>query len=473
MAEGTHPVDTRLPFGRQLTFGIQHVLIMYTGCITVPLVFGAAAGLDRATIGLLISADLLIAGVITLVQSLGVGKLAGARLPIICGATFIGLDPMILIAKEYGLPAVYGSMMIGGVVGVALAVPFARLVRFFPPLVTGTVLTVVGVSLIGVAGGLIIGNDPKAATFAAPSHIGLAAVVFLIAVGFLCLGRGMVAQLGVLIGLVVGIVIAIPMGLIDMDGIAGADWVGPPKPFHFGAPEFPITGVVAMSVVMAVVFAESTASMLAISEITGKPIGKGDLARGLVGDGLSGVLGGVFTSFVDTIFNQNVGAVAATRVFSRYVTATSGVILVVLGLMPRFGAIVAAIPEPVVGGVGLVLFATIAIVGIDTLRKADLADRVNATIVATAIGVGLLPVMAKDMFVHFPAAAQILLTSGITLGAATSFTLNVLFNHTRLGVFARGEVAAAESSATTESSISTEPPTIAEPRHDLPSAAPA
>ncbi|WP_194834262.1 uracil-xanthine permease family protein [Nocardia sp. XZ_19_369] len=467
MAEGTHPVDSRLPFGRQLTFGIQHVLIMYTGCITVPLVFGAAAGLDRATIGLLISADLLIAGVITLVQSLGVGKLAGARLPIICGATFIGLDPMILIAKEYGLQAVYGSMMIGGVVGVALAVPFARLVRFFPPLVTGTVLTVVGVSLIGVAGGLIIGNDPKAASFAAPSHIGLAAVVFLIAVVFLCLGRGMVAQLGVLIGLVVGIVIAIPMGLIDTDGIAGADWVGPPKPFHFGAPEFPITGVVAMSVVMAVVFAESTASMLAISEITGKPIGKGDLARGLVGDGLSGVLGGVFTSFVDTIFNQNVGAVAATRVFSRYVTATSGVILVVLGLMPRFGAIVAAIPEPVVGGVGLVLFATIAIVGIDTLRKADLADRVNATIVATALGVGLLPVMAKDMFVHFPSAAQILLTSGITLGAATSFTLNVLFNHTRLGVFARGKTAAAAPEA------SPEPSAVAEPRHDMPSPAPA
>ncbi|WP_107654402.1 uracil-xanthine permease family protein [Nocardia suismassiliense] len=473
MAEGTHAVDTRLPFGRQLTFGVQHVLIMYTGCITVPLVFGAAAGLDRATIGLLISADLLIAGVITLVQSLGVGKLAGARLPIICGATFIGLDPMILIAKEYGLPAVYGSMMIGGVVGVALAVPFARLVRFFPPLVTGTVLTVVGVSLIGVAGGLIIGNDAKSPTFAAPSHIGLAAVVFLIAVGFLCLGRGMVAQLGVLIGLVVGIAIAIPMGLIDTDGIAGADWVGPPKPFHFGAPEFPITGVVAMSVVMAVVFAESTASMLAISEITGKPIGKGDLARGLVGDGLSGGLGGVFTSFVDTIFNQNVGAVAATRVFSRYVTATSGVILVVLGLMPRFGAIVAAIPEPVVGGVGLVLFATIAIVGIDTLRKADLADRVNATIVATALGVGLLPVMAKDMFVHFPSAAQILLTSGITLGAATSFTLNVLFNHTRLGVFARGKTEAAAPQAGTEPSATPEPPAIAEPRHDMPSPAPA
>ena len=144
------------PFARQFAFGLQHVLIMYTGCITVPLVFGAAVGLDRDTIAMLISADLLIAGLITIVQSLGVGKLGGVRLPIVCGATFAGLTPMILIAKEYGLQAVYGSMLIGGIVGLALAWPFARIIRFFPPLVTGAVLTVVGISLIGVAGGLIV-----------------------------------------------------------------------------------------------------------------------------------------------------------------------------------------------------------------------------------------------------------------------------------------------------------------------------
>lgn len=445
----SHPVDTRLPFGRQLAFGIQHVLIMYTGCITVPLVFGAAVGLDQATIGLLISADLLVAGIITLIQSLGVGKLAGARLPIVCGATFVGLNPMILIAKEYGLEAVYGSMLIGGVVGVALAWPFARVVRFFPPLVTGTVLTVVGISLIGVAGGLIIGNDPTAEGFGAPSNIGLAAVVVLIAVVFVCLGRGVWSQLGVLIALGVGIAIAIPMGLVSTAGVGAADWIGIPTPFHFGAPQFPITAVVAMSIVMAVVFAESTASMLAISEITGKPVGKGDLARGLVGDGLSGVLGGVFTAFVDTIFNQNVGAVSATRVYSRYVTAVSGAILVVLGLVPRIGEVVAVIPKPVVGGVGLVLFATVAVVGINTLRQANLLDRVNATIAATAIGIGLLPVFTHGMFDKFPTSAQILLDSGVTLGALTAFVLNLIFNHTPLGTLARAAIIPDEPTDTT------------------------
>ncbi|WP_458690561.1 nucleobase:cation symporter-2 family protein [Nocardia tengchongensis] len=432
-----HPVDTRLPWHRLLVFGLQHVLIMYTGCVTVPLVFGAAAKLDKPTVALLISADLLVAGIITVVQSLGLGKLAGARLPIVTGATFVAMSPMILIAKDYGLQAMYGSILLGGVIGIALAWPFASIVRFFPPLVSGTVLTVVGISLIGVAGGLIVGSDPKAAGFAAPSRIALAAAVLAVALVCSVLGRGVWSQLGVLIALIVGIVIAIPMGLVTLDGVSRAAWLGTPHPFHFGAPQFPVTAVVAMTIVMAVVFAESTASMLALGEITGKSLTRADVARGLVGDGLSAVLAGVLNSFVDTVFNQNVGAVATTRVHSRYVTAVSGAILVILGLVPRFGALVAAVPQPVVGGVGLVLFATIAVIGVDTLRKADLTDRVNLTIIAVSIGVGLVPVLTKGMFDKFPSSAQILLNSGISLAAATAFTLNLLFNHTALGEIAR------------------------------------
>ena len=153
---------------------------------------------------------------------------------------------------------------------------------------------------------------------------------------------------------------------------------------------------------MAVVFAESTASMLAVSEITGKPLKKADLARGLVADGMSGVLGGIFNAFVDTVFSQNVGAVATTRVYSRYVTATSGAILIVLGLIPRMGEVVAALPDPVVGGVGIILFSTVAVVGINTLRKVDLSDPINTTIAAVSVGIGILPEFAEGMFERFP-----------------------------------------------------------------------
>ncbi|MEU4455650.1 solute carrier family 23 protein, partial [Nocardioides sp. NPDC023903] len=155
------------------------------------------------------------------------------------------------------------------------------------------------------------------------------------------------------------------------------------------------------------------------------------------------------------IFNQNVGAVSTTRVYSRYVTAVSGAILVVLGLVPRIGEVVSVIPKPVVGGVGLVLFATVAVVGVSTLLKADLTDRVNATVAATAIGIGLLPVFTKGMFDKFPTSAQILLDSGVTLGAATAFLLNLVFNHTPLGALARAAIV--EPADTAEPATADEP----------------
>lgn len=306
-------------------------------------------------------------------------------------------------------------------------------------------LTVVGLSLIGVAGGLIVGQDPTSDSFGAPANLGLAAVVMLVAIALLCLGRNLWRQLGVLIALLVGTVISLPLGLYDLGSLARTAWFGVPEPFHFGAPQFPLTAVVAMSIVMIVVFAESTASMLALGEITGKPVNRANLARGLTGDSLSGIVGAVFNSFVDTVYTNNVGAVATTRVHSRYVTAVSGGILIVLGLMPKLGALVSGLPQPVVGGVGLIMFSVVAVVGIDTLRKVDLSDSINMTIAAASVGVGLLPTLVPGMFARFPDSAQIILGSGITLTAIVAFALNLLLNHTRLGANARRAFSTAAS----------------------------
>ncbi|MFC9701818.1 nucleobase:cation symporter-2 family protein [Streptomyces sp. NPDC056943] len=429
-----HPVDRRPPFGRLAALGAQHVLIMYTGCVTVPLVFGAAAGLDPAAIALLINADLLIAGLVTLVQSLGVGKVLGIRLPIVTGATFAGVTPMILIEQEYGMPAVYGSMLAAGLFGLLVAVPFARLVRFFPPLVSGTVITVVGLSLIGVGAGLITGNDPEAADYASGERLALAAGVLLFVVLFTRFARGFLGQIGILIALVLGTLAAVPLGLTDFSRVSGTDWVGLAAPFHFGAPQFPPTAVIAMCVVMLVIFTESTAAMLAVGEATGRPVTDKDLARGLAADGVSGVLGGAMNSFMDTVFSQNVGLIGITKVASRYVTAVAGGILVALGLVPRLGAVVAALPGPVVGAAGLVLFATVTMVGVNTLRRVDLDQGHNLTIAAVALGVGLLPEVADGIYDGFPAWSRIILGSGITSAALAAFLLNLLFHHTRSAV---------------------------------------
>ncbi|WAL68612.1 nucleobase:cation symporter-2 family protein [Amycolatopsis cynarae] len=426
----TRPAGSTLSAARTVLLGLQHMLIMYTGCVTVPLVFGAAAGLDERTVGLLVNADLLVAGIVTAVQSLGLKKVLGLRMPVVTGATFSALTSMILIQGQYGVRAVYGAMLAAGVFGLLVAVPFSRLIRFFPPLVTGVVITVVGLSLIGTAGGMIVGQDPAAADYASVRRLALAAAVIAIIVLLARVGRGFVGRIGVLIALVAGTALAVPFGFVDFSGLAAAPWFGLTSPFLFGAPRFPVAAVVSMCIVMLVIFTESTASIMAVGEATGDPVDSPRLARGLATDGFSGLLGGVFNAFLDTVYAQNVGLIGMTRVSSRYVTAVTGAILVVLGLVPKIGGLVAALPGPVIGAASLVLFAMVAMVGISTLRRAELDRGHNLTIAATALGVGLLPVFVPHFYHAFPTAVQVIAGSGITDAAVVAFALNLLFNHT-------------------------------------------
>jgi uric acid transporter len=424
-----HPVDEFLPLPRLAVLGLQHVLIMYTGCVTVPLVFGAAAGLEKSTIGLLINADLLVAGVVSVIQALGVGKLLGVRLPVVAGATFAGVSPMILIAGNYGLEAVYGSMIAAGVFGILIAAPFARIVRFFPPVVTGAVITIIGLSLIRVAAGLILGNDPTAPDYARPADLAVGLTVVLVIVLITRFVRGMVGQLAVMIGLVIGTAVVGVRGDLDFSTVGDASWLGLTAPFHFGAPRFPIAAVIAMCVVMLVIFTESTADMLAVSKLVGRELTPGDLRRGLMADGLSGVLAGCFNSFLDTVFAQNIGLISVTRVKSRYVAAAAGVILVLLGVLPKMGEVIASLPGPVVGGAGLVMFATVTAVGIRTLAEVEYEGNHNLTLVSVALGLGLLPVAAPDAFTNLPDWFQTIAGSAITTTAVVAFLLNLLFNH--------------------------------------------
>jgi uric acid transporter len=428
-APGRSPVDQVPPWPRLLLLGLQHVLVMYTGCVTVPLVFGAAVRLPAGTIGLLVDADLLVAGVVTVVQSAGVGRLLGVRLPVVAGATFTAVTPMILIAGQYGFRAVYGSMLAAGVFGLLVAVPFARFVRFFPPLVSGTVITVIGLSLIGVATGLITGGDPGAKDYAQPRNVLLAAAVVVCIVAVGRFARGFLGQVSVLVGLALGTLAALPMGLGDFSATSSARWFGMAHPFRFGGPTFPAAAVVSMCVVMLVTFTESTADMLAVGEMTGREVTSADLARGLLGDGLSGVLGAVMNSFTDSVFAQNVGLVEATRVRSRWVTATAGVMLIVLGLLPKAGAAVAALPAPVIGAAGLVMFATVTAVGIRTLHAVSFTGTNNLLVVAVSIGVGMVPVVSPGIYDRFPDWFRVVAGSAITSTVLTAFALNLLFNH--------------------------------------------
>lgn len=424
-----HPVDEVLPLPRLAVLGLQHVLIMYTGCVTVPLVFGAAAGIDQETIAKLINADLLVAGVITLIQALGVGKLLGVRLPVVAGATFAGVSPMILIASNYGLQAVYGSMIATGIFGIVVATPFSRIVRFFPPVVVGSVITVIGLSLISVAAGLILGNDETASDYASVPDIGLAVLVLVVIIAITRFVRGLLGQLAVMAGLVVGTVVAAFMGDLDFGKVGDAGWVGFTRPFLFGAPHFEIAPIISMCIVMLVIFTESTGDMIAVSRLVDRELTPARLRRGLMADGLSGILAGCYNSFLDTVFAQNVGLISVTKVKSRYVAAAAGVFLFLLGALPKMGEIIAALPGPVIGAAGLVMFATVTTVGIRTLAEVEYEGTHNLTLVSVAIGLGLLPVAAPNAFTNFPDWFQTIFDSAITTTAVVAFALNLLFNH--------------------------------------------
>ncbi|MFJ9037528.1 nucleobase:cation symporter-2 family protein [Streptomyces sp. NPDC102406] len=423
----THPVDQVPPTRHLLTFGLQHVLAMYAGAVAVPLIVGGAMKLSPADLAYLVTADLLVCGIATLIQCVGVWRF-GIRLPIVQGCTFAAVSPMVLIGTTGGgLPAIYGAVIVAGLAMMLLAPLFGRLLRFFPPLVTGTVILIIGVSLLPVAGDWVAGGA-GAEDFGEPRNVGLAALVLLVVLAVQRFAPAFLSRIAVLVGIVVGMLVAIPAGFTDFGGVGDADWVGVSTPFHFGAPEFHGAAIVSMLVVALVSMVETTGDFIAVGEITDRPVSPRALGDGLRADGFSTLLGGVFNTFPYTAFAQNVGLVGMTRVRSRWVVAAAGGILVLLGLLPKLGAVVAAIPAPVLGGAGLVMFGTVAASGLRTLAEVDFRGGHNLTVVAVSVAVGVLPVGVPEVYAGFPDWFRTVMDSGISAGCVTAIALNVLFN---------------------------------------------
>jgi len=427
-----HPVDEVLPAPRLLVLGLQHLFIMYAGAVAVPLIVGPAIGLSGSDIALLVSADLLVSGIATIIQAVGISRLMGVRMPVVAGATFTVLNPMIIIANSYGgragLPYVYGAMIISGVFGLLIAKPFSMILRFFPPLVTGTVITMIGLSLIGADVSLIAG-DSTSKNYGQISHIALAGLVILFILVISRLFRGFIGQTAVLISIVLGSLAAWPMGLLKFPDVGASDWIGLPHPFHFGHPKFAAAAIISMCIVMLVTYTESTADMLAVSEMVDKQLAPNDLARGLATDALSAVLAGFMNSFPDTAYAENVGLIGMTKVKSRWVVAVCGVFLLVLGVVPKVGAVVSDLPGPVIGGAATVMFAMVTAIGIRTLHKVEFEDNHNLLIVAVALSVGLIPAISPTFYEKFPKDFQIIFGSAITSTVLVVFVLNLVFNH--------------------------------------------
>jgi xanthine permease len=336
MTYSVHPVDERLPIARLVPLAIQHVLVMYAGAVAVPLIIGRAVNLPPEQVSFLISADLFACGLATIVQSMGFPGV-GIRLPVMMGVTFASVGPMLSMAATpgIGLLGIYGAVIGAGIFGV-LAAPFiSRLLPMFPPVVTGTIILVIGISLMRVGinwagGGLqtftkVVDGTP--ATFPNPGFgqltgLGVALFVLVVILSLIEWGQGFVANVAVLLGIVAGAVLAAAIGLMHFEKVATAHWIDIVLPFHFGVPEFHSIPIITMCVVMVVVMIESLGMFLALGEITGKSIDQASLTRGLRADGIGTILGGIFNTFPYTSFSQNVGLVGVTGVRSRWITVT-------------------------------------------------------------------------------------------------------------------------------------------------------
>lgn len=443
-----HPVDERLPTPRLAALGFQHVLVMYAGAIAVPLIVGRALKLSPQEVALLISADLFCCGLVTLIQSWGVTQWFGIKLPVMMGVTFAAVGPMVAIAESVpggeAARTLFGTIIAAGVIGIVLAPVASRMLRFFPPVVTGTIIAVIGVSLMRVGIGWAMGGPPFLAKIADPANVGkmianpnyaaldnLAIALFVLAAILLIakFGRGFVANISVLLGIILGGAVAAGLGKMTFEKVAKAQWFDVVLPFHFGMPIFDPLLIVTMVLVMIVTFIESTGMFLALADLTGRKLTPKSLTAGLRTDGLGTVIGGIFNTFPYTSFSQNVGLVGVTGVRSRFVCVAGGIILIALGLIPKMAALVESLPVFVLGGAGLVMFGMVAATGVRILAAVDYkSNKNNLYIVAVSVSAGMIPLVAPAWTQHMPHGLHPLLESGILLTTISAVALNMFFN---------------------------------------------
>jgi NCS2 family nucleobase:cation symporter-2 len=424
----TSSVDERLPSLRLLVLALQHVLTMYAGAVTVPLVISSALHLPVDRTAYLVSSDLVACGIVTLIQCIGVWGV-GVRLPVMMGVTFVAVGPSIAIASNpaLGLAGIFGATIVSGLIGLAIAPWFSRLSWLFAPVVTGTAMLLIGVSLMGVAVNWVSGGGAGGE----PGElwgVGVALFVILIILAIYRFAWGFLANTAVLLGMAAGFVLAWISGRVNLEPVAHAGWFSLISPLHFGLPKFDFLAAASMTVVMLITMVESTGMLFALGRIVDKPLTAGDLTRGLRADAFGAAIGGLFNSLPYTSYAQNVGIVAMTGVRSRFVCAAAGVILIALGTLPKLSYLVTAIPPPVLGGAALVMFGMVAATGVHTLGQSDLSNKANLYVIAVSLSVGLIPVVNARFFEKLPAVASTFLHNGVVLGVVTAVILNLILN---------------------------------------------
>ncbi|WP_352416910.1 uracil-xanthine permease family protein [Clostridium tertium] len=418
----TYGVDDNPSISEKILFGIQHIFAAFGGIIVVPLVISSALGFDAKTGTALISASILAAGLATIIQAKGIGPV-GSKVACIMGTDFTFVSPSITVGSVLGLPGIIGATILGAVFEVVLSYFIRPLMKLFPPLVTGTVVCLIGLTLLPVSIDWAAGGS-GAADYGSIKNISISMLVLF---GTLLLnryGKGMLSSASILIGMVVGYIVCIPLGLVDFTAVKEASWISMPKIFEYGV-TFDLKALIAFIPAYFVTAIETVGCLKAVGEVSEVDMTDKRIGAGVLSDGIGSMIGGVVGTLPNTTFSQNVGLIPLTKVASRYVAVMAGIILVILGFLPKLAAIVNSIPQPVLGGVGIVMFGTVAAAGIKTLSKVKINER-NLLIIATSIGLGLGVTFRPEFISQLPEGLKMIFASGISTGTITALILNVV-----------------------------------------------
>lgn len=430
-------LDTYKPLGQTILFGVQHVLVMAATPISSVFLIAGALKLGPDLTAQLLAATLVFSGIGSILQSWGAGPF-GPKLPFVM---LPGGAPVVLfisIAQAKGAPVAVGAVMLTAVFYFVVLPVFRRLLRFFPPLVIGTMITVVGINLVKVGAQLIFGKPGTPTYGNGPAIIlGLSTIGFtMLAVLF---GRGFVARVAPIIGLVAGTILAFAMGVAHLGNLLKGGIVALPAPMPFGTPEFDLLAALPLLIFSVASMAEATGQTSINAEAVGARI---DLAKAapktIRADALVSFIGSFFGMPLFVTSGENVGIVRMTGVRSRFVTVAAGAVLVVAGVFAPLVQLIMVIPDPVVGGTAVVVFGVIVVLGIQMLGRINLHDHATMLIVAVSIGMGVMPILLANPYVAAAPPLRMILENAVAMSAFTAVILNALFNHGPLAAWRHG-----------------------------------
>lgn len=410
--------------------GLQHLLAMYSGAVAVPLLIGTALKFNSEQMTYLVSIDIFMCGLATLIQ-LFRNKYFGIGLPVVLGCAIQAVAPLEMIGQKFSINTMYGAIIIAGIFVFLIAGWFSKIKKLFPPVVTGTLITVIGLTLIPVAVQNMGGGNAQAKDFGSAKNLIAAFLTILIIVAIEVWTKGFLRSISVLIGLIAGTILASCMGLVSLKPVMQASWFHLPQLFYFGVPEFEWSSCLTMIIIALVSMVESTGVFFAIGDLLHKDISENDLKKGYRAEGIAQIFGGLFNTFPYTTFSQNVGLLQLSGIKTKRPIYWAAGLLMGMDLLPKIGALVTIIPDSVLGGAMLVMFTMIAVQGIKMLTKVNFENNRNILVVAISIGLGLGVTVYPQIFQDLPQTIQLFLGNGIVVASLCATLLNLIFNGRR------------------------------------------